>query len=55
MELSEPICCLQTHSIKEDQHDDQHTSPAIVTRHYRAVVSFALAVALSIVEPVQTG
>ena len=55
MELSGPICCLQTHKSKEDQPDDQRTSPTIVTRHHRVVVSLAVAVVLSSVEPAQTG
>ncbi len=55
MELSGQICCLLIRSIKEDQRDDQRTSPTIVTRHHRIVISLAVAVALSTVEPVQTG
>ena len=55
MELSGPICCLQTHSIKVDQPDDQRTSPTSVNYHHRVVFSLAVAVALSTVEPVKHG
>ena len=56
MEPSGQICCLRIHSIKEDEPDDQGTSPpTIVTRHHRVAMSLAVTVALSSVELIQTG
>ena len=55
MEPSGQICCLRIHSIKEDQPDDQGTSPTIVTRHPRVAISWAVSVALSSVELIRTG
>ena len=56
MEPSGQICCLRIHSIKEDEPDDQGTSPpTIVTRHPRVAMSLAVSVALSTVELIQTG
>ena len=56
MEPSGQICCLRIHSIKEDEPDDQGTSPpTIVTRHHRVAMSVAVTVALSSVELIQSG
>lgn len=43
MEPSGPIFCLRIRSIIKDQADDQRTSPTILTRHHRVVISLGVA------------